>query len=177
MDYHIFVADFLRYFRKRRMRTFFRLFPPQRVRTVLDVGGTAFIWDMYHDSMDVTLLNVDLPEKPSPQYKWVRGDGRHLHFRDGEFDVAFSNSVIEHVGELDDQRRFAEEMRRVAKYVYCQTPYKWFPVEPHFIFPFIHWLPVKWPYFVLRWFTVRGLVSRFDRKSALEIRDHIRLMN
>jgi hypothetical protein len=177
MNFHAFIAPFLRYFRKRRMLLFFRCFPRKRVRTLLDVGGTAFIWNMYRDYAEVTIVNVSLPDNSLLGYRWVQGDGKNLPFSNGAFDLVFSNSVIEHVGVLDDQRRFAQELRRVGKYVFCQTPYKWFPIEPHFIVPFIHWIPVKWPYLVLRWATIRGLVSGFDSKSALNIRDHIRLID
>jgi SAM-dependent methyltransferase len=74
----------------------------------------------------------------------VRGavaDGCRLPFRDGEFDVVFSNSVIEHVGDWYAQRRFAAECRRVGQRHYIQTPDWWFPIEPHLLTPFVHWFP------------------------------------
>jgi hypothetical protein len=49
--------------------------------------------------------------------------------------------VIEHVAP---QRRaaFAAELRRVGRMVFVQTPAFSFPVEPHALLPFAHWLPV-----------------------------------
>jgi hypothetical protein len=84
---------------------------------------------------------------------WVAGDGRMLPFRDGAFDVVFSNSVIEHVGEAESQRRFAREVARVGRAYWVQTPNRWFPVEQHLLTPFVHWLPRAWQ---------RALAPRFN---------------
>ena len=72
----------------------------------------------------------------------VRADGRELPFEDGEFDLGFSNAVIEHVaGGRAGQRQFISELCRVAGKVFVTTPNKLFPVDPHSLLPFVHWLP------------------------------------
>lgn len=105
---------------------------------LLDVGGTDEFWqrtDLGPD-VEVVILNYD-PGAPHRKYHFVVGDARDMHqFRDKEFDVAFSNSVIEHVGGLKDQRRMANEMRRVGRRVFVQAPHRYFPIEPHFLYPF-----------------------------------------
>jgi len=67
--------------------------------------------------------------------------------------VVFSNSVIEHVGDLASQRQFAREVARVGRAYWVETPNRWFPVEQHLLTPFIHWLPRRWQ---------RALVPRFN---------------
>ncbi|WP_255695553.1 methyltransferase domain-containing protein [Rhodohalobacter sp. 614A] len=57
------------------------------------------------------------------QFQYVQGDALDMHmFEDKSFDVVFSNSVIEHVGSFENQRRFADEVRRVGKAYWVQTP-------------------------------------------------------
>ncbi len=76
-----------------------------------------------------------------PSARYVQGDALELPFADGEFDVVFSNAVIEHVGGREQQRRFVEEALRVARRAFITTPNRWFPVEVHTLLPLVHWLP------------------------------------
>src|SRR5205085_6601802 len=80
------------------------------------------------------------PDYPGP---FVRADAtQHLPFADDEFDLAYSSSVVEHL-EPAAREAFARELRRVATGWYVQTPAYSFPVEPHALLPFAHWLPPK----------------------------------
>ena len=65
-----------------------------------------------------------------------------LPFADGEFDLAYCNSVIEHVPR-ERRAAFAAELRRVARGWYVQTPARSFPIEPHSLLPGAHWLPAR----------------------------------
>lgn len=78
-------------------------------------------------------------------FKWrVVGDARRLPFRDGAFDIVFSNSVIEHVGDATQQALMAREIRRVGRRYFVQVPAKYFPIEAHYFIPFLSYLPVRW---------------------------------
>jgi len=87
---------------------------------------------------DVPLENF---KRHFPTTECVVADGRDLPFDDDAFDIAFSNAVIEHVGDLEDQRRLVAELCRVAPRVFLSTPNRWFPIESHTLVPLLHWLP------------------------------------
>jgi hypothetical protein len=117
MDVHSVYELFLRRFRRRRMRAFERCFRPGERTTILDVGGTAFNWQLVEARSRITLLNLELPEgfdELPPNYGLVVGSALDLEFEDGAFDVGFSNSVIEHLGTREKQEAFAREIRRVS---------------------------------------------------------------
>ena len=69
--------------------------------------------------------------------------GEPLPFRDGEFDVVFSNAVVEHVGSRTAQAAFVGELCRVGKSFFITTPNRWFPVEHHTGLPLLHYLPAS----------------------------------
>jgi hypothetical protein len=76
-----------------------------------------------------------------PDKTFFTYDGKIFPFEDNEFDWAFSNAVIEHVGDHSRQVLFLNEMLRVARNVFFTTPNKTFPVESHTNVFFLHWLP------------------------------------
>ena len=124
------------------MRRFARDFQIAPETRILDIGGTPDCWDLLPVCPRITLLNTPRAKDDlGGAAVWVAGDGRALPFADASFDVVFSNSVIEHVGDVDSQRRFAGEVMRVGRRYWVQTPNRWFPVEQHLLTPFVHWLP------------------------------------
>ena len=113
---------------------------------ILDIGGTQEFWNLMTEGdpgdVRVTLLNIEHQPVSSSKFVSAAGDARSMpQYQNKSFDVVFSNSVIEHVGSYDDQRRMANEVQRVAKRYFVQTPNKRFPLEPHFLFPFFQYLP------------------------------------
>ncbi len=125
---------------------------------ILDIGGTPEYWSLLPFRARVTLLNTPRARAEVGQGEWVAGDGRALPFRNGAFDVVFSNSVIEHVGDLASQQRFAREVQRVGRGYWVQTPNRWFPVEQHLLTPLVHWLPRPWQRAIVPRFTVWSLL-------------------
>ena len=76
-----------------------------------------------------------------PEIPYVQGDACALPFADGEFDIVFSNAVIEHVGGRERQRKLVSEAIRVGRRAFITTPNRRFPVEVHTRLPVVHWLP------------------------------------
>ena len=140
------------------MRRFWKCFKITSQTRVLDVGGTLLNWSLMPASPVLTICNMSLTE--DGRSVSVVGDGRYLPFKDGAFDIVYSNSVIEHLKNFENQKLFSSECRRVGNNYYVQTPDKKFPIEPHFITPFIHWLPFKIKKIFIRNFTVWGLITR-----------------
>lgn len=96
------------------------------------------------DDLFITLVNIEKNNILSTNIQSVTGDARDLpQFADQQFDIVFSNSTIEHVGDFDDQHRMAQEVKRLGKRYFIQTPNKFFPIEPHFAFPLFQFLPVS----------------------------------
>ncbi len=148
-------------FRRRRMRRFERVFHPTAHTRILDVGGARQTWDLLASQPRVTLLNLDraaLGDAAPGRFDAVTASALCLPHADDSFDIAFCNSVIEHVGALDEQRALAVQLRRVARGLWVQTPARSFFVEPHLLTPFFHFLPRSWQRRLARNFTSVGLV-------------------
>ena len=127
--------------RARRHERFRALTGADERTRILDVGCGALGLRALEPGLDIT--GTDLADRPGYPGPFVQADATdRLPFDDGAFDLAYSSSVIEHV---PPHRRvpFAREVRRVARGWWVQTPAWSFPVEPHALLPFAHWLPVS----------------------------------
>jgi SAM-dependent methyltransferase len=124
--------------RARRHERFFALTGLQPGMRVVDVGCGALGLRGLEPALDIT--GVDLVARPEYAGPFVQADAaQRLPFDDGAFDLAYSSSVIEHV-EPERRAAFAGEVRRVARGFFVQTPARSFPIEPHALLPFAHWL-------------------------------------
>jgi hypothetical protein len=170
------VFQFFRGFRKRRMRFFYRHFRVEQQTTVLDIGGREFNWTLMPFTPRVTILNLSTQGTRSGKFEWVIGDARRLSFPDNAFEIVYSNSVIEHLGTFDDQRRFAAECRRVGRSYFVQTPNRNFPIEPHLLTPLVHWLPKRWQARLLRNFTLWGWITRPDAAARARFLNTTRML-
>jgi SAM-dependent methyltransferase len=143
--------------RERKLELFLEEIEPTPETTVLDVGvdelgfgegggcGTLnFFEERYPWPERITALGIHEGSSFRARYpgiRYVQGDALALPFEDGEFDVVFSNAVIEHVGGRERQRQFVAEALRVGRKVFITTPNRRFPLEVHTLLPFVHWLP------------------------------------
>lgn len=171
--------------RKKRFALFRQLLPgATSPLKILDVGGKETIWAAEGfcepdnvDRFEITILNIDPQKTKAPNITSVGGDARNMSdFADNQFDIVFSNSVIEHVGDYDSQMQMAREVQRVGKKYFVQTPNFYFPIEPHFLYPFFQFLPLQ----IKAWILTN--IARRHRKvdnieQAKKIANGIKLLN
>ena len=169
-------------FRQRRFAMFRELVDtlPGPVR-ILDIGGTTVFWERVgyagHDRVEIVLINLMEQDAPHANMTAQVGDGTDLsRYADDAFDVVVSNSVLEHLPTLELQGRMAAEVLRVGRRAYVQTPNRYFPLEPHFLFPFFGILPLNIRAFLLRHMDLGWHKRQPDRAAALADVRSVRLM-
>jgi SAM-dependent methyltransferase len=145
-------------FRLRRWQALLQVLQLRGTETVPDVGGTDKSWWFVDWAGGVIRCNLDR----EAEGRHVIADGRSLPFRDRQFDVVFSNSVIEHINTLEGQAQFAAEIQRTGRRFFVQTPNWWFPIEPHYLFPLFHFLPVS----LQRWLHTHFDIGTFRKSDS-----------
>ncbi len=145
------------YSRNKRAKLFIEKMKPKEKMKILDIGGQPQIWDHVKIPLQITCLNLPgiatTDHKTHHEIIYVEGDGCSMpEFQSGHFDLVFSNSVIEHVGNYKKRKMFADEVIRLSKCYWIQTPYKYYPIEAHCGMPF-WWLYPKFmrSFFIARW--------------------------
>lgn len=172
MDIHSIYRMIFKIWRQKRMALFQSVVQPDQEDVVLDVGGYPATWISQQQlTKRIDCLNVhpvvwNESEHPQHRITTLVGDGCALNYANGTYDIVFSNSVIEHVGDWEKQKAFAHEVRRVGKKLWVQTPSFWCPIEPHYLALFVHWLPVSIRRRVLRWFTPWGWMEKPSQETV-----------
>ncbi|MBM2832854.1 MAG: methylase involved in ubiquinone/menaquinone biosynthesis [Candidatus Brocadiaceae bacterium] len=146
---------FSNYNRRRKYDLFCKTFNPNSQIKILDVGASEkeyqenanILEKQYPYPENITVLGVDDYNEFHSRYPKVKtvvyNGNRHFPFADKEFDICWSNAVIEHVGNKNEQRLFLKEIQRVAKASFITTPNKYFPVEVHTRTLLLHFLLPK----------------------------------
>jgi hypothetical protein len=169
-------------FRPRRLRDFYHALELRAGDRVADIGGTPYFWELAAQlglpPLNVTICNLIAPEEALPaNVRWVRADALRLPFADASFDAVFSNSLIEHLGTAEAQRRAAEEIARLAPRYFVETPSPRFPIEQHMVTPFLHWLPRKVQRRLMRPLSLAGTSGRLSREQFEQFLDDLLLLD
>lgn len=146
-------------FRRRRWAALAERFPDLPDMRVIDLGGTTWDWTMGYAAAagaagtsqaapkEVLVVNLDAGAltNPAPWMRTACADVCELpeDVLDTSFDLVYSNSLIEHVGGRWRRQRMADTIHRLAEHHWVQTPWRYFPVEPHWMFPGFQFLPVS----------------------------------
>jgi len=141
--------------RKKMFNRFMEIFSPDAKTTVLDVGVTSditqtesnYFEQLYPYPQQIVCVGTEdgahlMQQYPGLTYQKVEA-GKPLPFKNHQFDIVFSNAVLEHTGSCEMQAKFLQEMCRVGKQFFVTTPNRWFPVEHHTGLPFLHYLPAS----------------------------------
>ena len=161
-------------FRRRRIAKFFGLVAPRLEEHLLDIGGSELTWLIDaggEGRFRVTLVNLSFKgELKDGRFTRLVADATALPLADGSFDIAYSNSVIEHVGGLEQQYAFAREARRVARKLWVQTPARCFPVDVHLMMPFMHYLPKRLQHLLVPLTPIGIIAPEEAHRSVDEVR-------
>jgi SAM-dependent methyltransferase len=142
--------------RERMFSRFMEIFSPDSETTILDVGVTNdttqqesnYFEHLYPYPQRIVCVGTEdgshlMQQYPGLKYQSVEA-GKPLPFKDRQFDIVFSNAVLEHTGSREMQAKFLTEICRVGRQFFVTTPNRWFPVEHHTGLPFLHYLPARW---------------------------------
>jgi SAM-dependent methyltransferase len=139
--------------RQRIFRRFMTAFAPSAATSILDVGVTSdtqqresnYFERFYPYPAQVTAVGTEDGSHLTEQYRGLRYQsvepGSSLPFSTNQFDIVFSNAVLEHTGCRSSQAAFLNEVCRVGRRFFITTPNRWFPIEHHTGLPFLHFLP------------------------------------
>lgn len=167
--------------------------------SILDLGGGdgEFLDRIRSLGVDANYVVADIPGEHAAQaeargFSFVTLDEQaKLPFGDRAFDIVLCNSVIEHVTLPKDlcraaiaehewkaeswkrQVAFADEIRRISRFYFVETPHKNFPVEQHTVLPGANWLSHTHTLRLMRWtdrFWIRpGIVADWNLLGTSEM--------
>lgn len=170
-------GSFTHRFRQRRNEEFLRRFPDLADMRVLDLGGTAISWRVLGmRPSHVTIVNLGHAEgPPEPWMKLVSADACQGGF--GKYDLVFSNSLMEHLGGHARRQQFADVVQESAPAWWVQTPYRYFPIEPHWVFPGFQFLPFRARVMVCQHWNTIHCAPEKDRAEAAAVVASIELIS
>ena len=106
--------------RRRRWAILMRHIPNFEDLRVVDLGGTAHWWNNAPVvPRHVTVVNLYEADPGPPIIRMVEGDALQADelLKGEEFDLVFSNSLIEHLGGHAARRRFADVVSALAAFI------------------------------------------------------------
>lgn len=150
---------------------------------ILDLGGSDYHWRNSqfpgNKNFNITIVNTEVQNvSESDNFVFIKKDVTDLEiFKDGEYDIVYSNSLIEHINSGELQKKLADDIRRIGKHYFVQTPNYFFPVEPHFLFPFFQFLPLNIRAKMIMKYDLGWYKKQPEKEKALELASSVKLLN
>jgi hypothetical protein len=178
--------------RKKRIKYFCELienvFREKGSVKILDIGGTVQYWKILDEefldrnNVQITLLNLPGSQAFDAvgRFDFLTGDATDdiwSQLNQQDYDLIHSNSVIEHVGDWAQMRKFASNIKHFHGGYFVQTPNFWFPVEPHCMTLFFHWLPKPLRVWLVAHFSLGHWDKGAGTDEAVEIVESARLLS
>jgi hypothetical protein len=144
-------------YRRKRWNAMYAQFPDLERMSVIDLGGRISTWvGARTRPAHVHIVNLEPPDADVPEWTEVdHADACELpkQIASRQYDLVFSNSVLEHLGGHARRLAFADATHSLSDRHWIQTPYRYFPIEPHWLFPWFQHFPVatrtaiarRWP--------------------------------
>jgi hypothetical protein len=164
--------------RSARFAKLLATFPELRDMRVLDLGGRGQFWELAQvRPSSVTTVNLYPTVSTLDWWTNVEADACTLDPSTlGEFDLVFSNSLLEHLGGHYRRDQLASVVRAAADRYWIQTPYRYFPVEPHWVFPGLQFLPFEARVQITKKWPIGHCVADGDRDDALAFVSDVELI-
>lgn len=178
--------------RKKRIQYFCNLiedkYKEKGFVNILDIGGTVQYWNILdsdfldRNNVQITLLNLPGSQvyQADGRFDFLTGNATEdiwSYLNPQDFDLIHSNSVIEHVGDWAQMRKFATNIKSFHGGYFVQTPNFWFPVEPHCMTLFFHWLPKPVRVWLVAHFSLGHWEKGANIDEAVEIVESARLLS
>jgi SAM-dependent methyltransferase len=168
--------------RARIYQTFLSTMKPGPTTRILDLGASDYekaeanlLEKLYPWPSNITCGTIGSTGNISAAHPAVNVvslvAGQPLPFTDYSFDIAYSNAVLEHVGDRMQREALIREALRVAKSVFFIVPNRWFPVEHHTAIPFLHFSPM-----LFRSVLAQTRLKFWARKDSLEFLSRAQIM-
>ena len=166
-------ASFSARARARRWKVMRQRFPDLPAMRVLDLGGTPRFWRAAPvRPAHVTIVNLrPVDQPPEAWMQSVVGNACRRDVALGQFDLVISNSLLEHVGGAEERRRLAAVVNEAADRHWVQTPNRYFPIEPHWFFPWFQFLPFRAQVLVTRAWPLSHRQNRNAARAARIVRE------
>jgi ubiquinone/menaquinone biosynthesis C-methylase UbiE len=142
------IENFRQKSREKKYQLFIDQLNPNPHDFILNVGAGngLFLEDLYEQkdriiALDIEIIALQELKANYPDVICLIADATALPFKDRAMKIVFSNAVIEHVGSIKMQQKYADEINRVGGKYFVTTPNKYFPFEFHYALPCYQFIP------------------------------------